>query len=159
MKFPAILLFVLSTTTFSAFAQMDARLFRYPDISNTQIAFVYGGDVWLVAKTGGLASRITSSPGEESFPRFSPDGTFLAYSANYGGNTDVYMLPLNGGLPKRITHNSFPDRMVEWHPDGKQLLIASRKESGSGRRATFGLFRRVPSQHRPSFEHGSDLFS
>lgn len=112
-------------------AQIDARLFRYPDVSQTQIAFVYGGDVWLVPKTGGTAMRLTSSTGEESFPRFSPDGKTLAFSATYEGNTDVYTMPAAGGVPMRLTWNAAPDRVVDWHPDGNKILIASGRESGT----------------------------
>ena len=61
-------------TAAPAFAQIDARMLRYPAVSRNQIAFVYAGDIWLVNKTGGPAVRLTSSLGEESFPRFSPDG-------------------------------------------------------------------------------------
>lgn len=75
---------VLLTTLLSSLttiAQIDARLFRFPHVSATQIAFVYGGDIWIVPKSGGTANRITSSTGEESYPRFSPDGKTLAFSA------------------------------------------------------------------------------
>ena len=116
----------------SAYSQLDARLFRFPDVSQTQIAFVYGGDIWLVPKTGGTAVRLTSSTGEESYPRFSPDGKTLAFSATYDGNTDAYTIPVNGGLPSRLTWNSMPDRVVDWHPDGKNLLIASPREGKVG---------------------------
>ncbi len=119
---------LLSLTTF---AQIDARLFRYPDVSATQIAFVYGGDIWIVPKTGGTANRITSSTGEESFPRFSPDGKTLAFSATYDGNTDVYTMPVTGGVPVRLTWNASPDRVIDWHPDGKRILFASGRESGT----------------------------
>src|SRR5215207_8290496 len=78
---------------------VDARMLRYPDVSATQITFVYAGDIWVVPKTGGVAVRLSSPRGEESFPRFSPDGTTLAYSANYDGNTDVYTVPAQGGDP------------------------------------------------------------
>ena len=61
-----------------ASAQIDARMLHYPAISKDQIAFVYAGDIWLVPKKGGSAVRLTSSAGEESFPRFSPDGTKIA---------------------------------------------------------------------------------
>ena len=94
-------------------AQIDARLFRYPDVSATQIAFVYGGDIWIVSKSGGTANRLTSSTGEEAFPRFSPDGKTLAFSATYDGNTDVYSMPVNGGVPVRLTWNATPDRVVD----------------------------------------------
>ena len=66
---------VISGLTSPAHAQIDARMLRYPAVSKSQIAFVYAGDIWLVAREGGSAFRLTSSPGEESFPRFSPDGT------------------------------------------------------------------------------------
>lgn len=112
-------------------AQIDARLFRYPDVSQSQIAFVYGGDVWIVPKTGGTAMKLTSSTGEESYPKFSPDGKTLAFSATYDGNTDVYTMPVSGGVPARLTWHAMPDRVVEWHPDGNRLLIASGRESGT----------------------------
>ena len=115
----------------TAFAQIDARLFRYPDVSATQIAFVYGGDIWIVSKTGGTANRITSSTGEESFPRFSPDGKTLAFSATYDGNTDVYTMPVTGGVPIRLTWHAGPDRVIDWHPDGKRILFASGREAGT----------------------------
>lgn len=131
MKKLISILYAAMVLHFTGLTQTDARLFRYPDVSAQQITFVYGGDVWLVSKQGGIAYKITSSPGEESFPRFSPDGNSVAYSANYNGNVDVYLLSLKGQGVKRLTYNSYPDRMVDWHPDGKSLLIASRKESGS----------------------------
>src|SRR6266545_7699202 len=88
-----------------ACAQIDARMLRQPSVSKDQIAFVYAGDIWLVPKKGGAAVRLTSSPGEESFPRFSPDGTKVAYSASYDGNVDVYVVPSTGGEPARLTHH------------------------------------------------------
>lgn len=117
----------------AASAAIDARLLRYPAVSATQIAFVYAGDVWLVPRDGGVAQRLSTPRGEESFPRFSPDGSLLAYSANYDGNTDIYVVPTSGGLPTRITYNPAPDRMLNWYPDGGSLLFASSRESGKDR--------------------------
>ena len=108
-----------------ASAQVDARMLRYPDVSATQIAFVYAGDVWLVAKTGGVAERLSTPRGEEEFPRFSPDGASLAYGADYDGNMDIYVVPTRGGLPTRVTHHPAPDRMLDWYPDGSTILFAS----------------------------------
>ena len=119
--------------------QINAKLMRYMDVSQKQIAFVYGGDIWLVDKEGGLAYQLTSSPGEESWPKFSPDGENLAYSANYNGNTDIYTLPVTGGIPHRVTYNASADRMIEWHPDGKQILFASARENGVSRLNQFFL--------------------
>src|SRR3981189_1456769 len=91
-----------------ASAQVDARMFRQPAVSADKIAFIYAGDIWLVPKTGGVATRLTSPLGEESFPRFSPDGTKLAYSADYDGNMDVYVVPTAGGGPGRAPPPSHP---------------------------------------------------
>jgi len=127
-----ILLAAMAALLFQfAHAQIDARLFRFPDVSAAQIAFVYGGDVWIVSKSGGTANRLTSSTGEEAFPRFSPDGKSLAFSATYDGNTDVYTVPVSGGVPVRLTWHSGVDRVVDWHPDGKRILFASPRESGT----------------------------
>ena len=118
-------------------AQTDARLIRYADVSDDQIAFVYGGDIWVMPKAGGTAMQVTHSPGEESWPRFSPDGNEIAYTAAYNGNADVYVMPASGGVPPRVTYQSHADRMVDWHPDGERLLFASRRESG---RQSFNQF-------------------
>ncbi len=112
------------------FGQISAKLMRYMDVSETRIVFVYGGDLWVVPKEGGTAMQITRSPGQESYPRFSPDGQSIAYTASYNGNLDVYVMPTSGGVPTRVTYASFPDRMIEWHPDGEHLLFASRREMG-----------------------------
>jgi tricorn protease len=117
----------------TASAQIDARMFRYPAVSKDQIAFVYAGDIWLVPKKGGTAVRLTSSPGEESFPRFSPDGTKVAYSASYDGNVDVYVVPATGGEPVRLTYHPMSDRVVGWTPDGQRVLFVSARESGRQR--------------------------
>ena len=123
----------------AAYGQVSAKLMRYMDVSDTQITFVYGGDIWVMPKEGGTAIQVTHSPGEESWPRFSPDGKFIAYTANYNGNADVYVMPAGGGVPTRVTYQSFGDRLVDWHPDGEHLLFASGRESGQGRINQFFL--------------------
>src|SRR5882672_5732645 len=120
-------------------AQINAKLMRYLDVSDTQITFVYGGDLWIMPKTGGQAVQITHSPGEESYPKFSPDGSEIAYSASYNGNSDIYAMPSKGGIPTRVTYASYPDRMIDWHPDGKRILFASKRETGTPRVNQFFL--------------------
>jgi tricorn protease len=108
---------------------LDARLMRQADVSATQIAFVYAGDIWVAPKRGGTAVRLSSPRGEESFPRFSPDGTLIAFSGNYDGNTDIYVVPASGGLPQRLTFHGASDRVIGWYPDGQSILFASQRES------------------------------
>ena len=130
---------LLSCLSLEAFAQVDARMLRYPDVSATHITFVYAGDIWVAPKDGGVASRLSSPAGQETFPRFSPDGSQIAFSGNYDGNTDIYVIPSMGGTPERITHHPMSDRMLDWHPDGKRVLYASSMESGKQRFSQFYL--------------------
>src|ERR1051325_3381091 len=81
----------------------STRLLRQPTVSRTEIAFVYAGDVWVAPRAGGDARRLTSFPGVESQPRFSPDGRPIASTGEYGGTQDVYVAPAAGGEPKRLT--------------------------------------------------------
>lgn len=128
IRITLISLFFLSTLSLSA--QISAKLMRYLDVSETQITFVYGGDIWVAPKAGGMAIPLTQSPGEESWPRFSPDGNSIAFTANYNGNLDVYVVPVGGGLPTRLTYASGTDRMVEWYPDGESILFAASRGLG-----------------------------
>jgi tricorn protease len=115
------------------FAQAEAGLYRYPDVSKTQIVFTYSNDLWVVPKEGGEAIKLSSPLGVESFPRFSPDGRTIAFTGNYDGNKDVYVIPVAGGIPIRLTSHGYPDRVVGWQPDGKRVLFASARESGRNR--------------------------
>src|SRR5881394_3175234 len=100
-----LILAALLAPAADAAAQVDARMFRYPAVSADKIAFVYAGDIWLAPKAGGTAIRLSSPAGEETFPRFSPDGTKIAYTADYDGNADVYVIPTTGGTPTRLTYH------------------------------------------------------
>lgn len=130
---------LLSLSALLVFAQTsqgkvpDALMLRFPDVSADRIVFVYAGDIWTVAKEGGLARQLSSPKGEEIFPKFSPDGQMIAFSGNYDGNTDVYVVPAVGGSPKRLTHHPDGDLVVEWYPDGRNILYRSRMKSPSYR--------------------------
>jgi len=128
-----LLLASFGLTAGAAYGQVDARMLRQPDVSETQITFVYAGDIWVVPKAGGVAQKLSSPPGEESFPRFSPDGSTIAFSGNYDGNTDVYTVPAMGGQPTRLTHHPMNDRIADWYPDGGGILYASSMASGRQR--------------------------
>ena len=126
--------FALAVTAQPTRTEMpDARMLRFADVSAESIVFVYAGDLWTVPRKGGLARKLSSPKGQELFPKFSPDGKFIAFSGNYDGNTDVYLMSATGGTPKRLTHHSAADLVVEWYPDGKQILYRSGMISPSHR--------------------------
>ena len=79
----------------------EGRLLRFPDIYRDKIAFMYAGDLWLASSAGGTARRITSHPGRELFPKFSPDGKWLAFTGQYDGNFNVYVMPSEGGQDRK----------------------------------------------------------
>jgi tricorn protease len=111
----------------------DALMLKFPDVSADKIVFVYAGDIWIVPKEGGIARQLSSPKGGELYPKFSPDGKKIAFSANYDGNTDVYIMPAEGGVPKRLTHHPDEDLVVDWYPDGKNILFRSKMMSPSPR--------------------------
>ena len=85
-------------------ADNDSRLMRFPDINNNLVAFVYSGDIWTVSSNGGDARRLTSHEGMELFPKISPDGNWIAFSAEYSGTRQVYVIPAEGGKPKQLIY-------------------------------------------------------
>src|SRR6185295_11617771 len=103
-----------------ALGQGKTLLLQKPTVSQKQIVFAFGGDLWIVAREGGVASRLTTGTGIETDPEFSPDGTMVAFTGQYDGNTDVYVVPASGGVPRRLTYHPNPDFVVGWSPDGKQ---------------------------------------
>jgi len=112
------------------FAQGPAQtLFREPTVSASQIVFAYGGDLWIVPRSGGNARRLTTDVGIESDPYFSPDGRWIAFTGQYDGNTDVFVVPAEGGVPKRLTYHPAADQASGWSPDGRSVLFSSNRGS------------------------------
>src|SRR6185295_1458350 len=99
------------------------RLLRHPTVSRDSVAFEYAGDLWVVARNGGQARRLTSTQGVELDPYFSPDGSQIAFSSTVAGNTDVYVVPTAGGDPKRLTYHPAIDRVRGWTPDGRNVIF------------------------------------
>ncbi|HEV8600341.1 MAG TPA: PDZ domain-containing protein [Gemmatimonadales bacterium] len=113
----------------SVLPAQGTRLLRHPTVSRELLAFQYAGDLWVVSRTGGQARRLTATPGVETDPRFSPDGTRIAFSATIAGNTDVYVVPAAGGDATRLTYHPGPDRVRGWTPNGKSIVFGSPRQS------------------------------
>jgi tricorn protease len=127
-----IVLSVVAAASLPAQSANQYALLRKPTISKTQIAFSYGGDLWVVDRNGGEARRLTSDIGIEIDPIFSPDGSMIAFTGEYDGNEDVYVIPTAGGIPKRLTSHPGSDQVVGWTRDGKRILFRSPRGSYAG---------------------------
>ncbi len=115
----------------------QTKLLRYPDIHGDQVAFVYAGDLWTAAASGGRAVRLTAHPGLELFPKFSPDGNWIAFTGQYDGDEQVYVVPTEGGEPKQLTFYpargplaprwGYDHQIYGWTPDGTSVLFRSTR--------------------------------
>jgi len=112
------------------------RLLRFADISKDKVVFAYAGDLWISPREGGAARRLTSHVGDELFPKFSPDGKWIAFTGEYDGNPDVYLISADGGEPKRLTFHPSNDIVLGWTPDGKNILFRSDRFSAPPNRFT-----------------------
>ncbi|MFC3199162.1 S41 family peptidase [Parapedobacter deserti] len=128
MKSP---LFILALLVFSltAFAQGDVRFMTYPALSpdGSTVVFSQGGDLWKADAGGGLATRLTAMDGSEIKPRISPDGKWLAFSANQSGNYNVYLMPLQGGEVVQLTHHEGHDEVDGWSWDSSTIYFTSTR--------------------------------
>ncbi|HUC55408.1 MAG TPA: PDZ domain-containing protein [Candidatus Cybelea sp.] len=154
MKFKSFrrLLLCLSVLLFAVLAAVSAKspvqaaadqvpdgptkLLRFADISRDKVVFAYAGDLWISSREGGAAKRLTSHVGDELYPKFSPDGKWIAFTGEYDGNPDVYVISAEGGEPKRLTFHPSNDMVLGWTPDGKDILFRSDRFSAPPGRYT-----------------------
>lgn len=121
------------TVTAKGINTNDTRMIAQPAISAGHIAFIYAEDLWVANTDGSQPRRLTVDEGIESDPYFSPDGSMIAFTAQYDGNTDVYTIPVGGGVPVRLTWHPGADLVRGFTPDGQRILFASQREVFSGR--------------------------
>lgn len=124
------------------------QLLRQPSIHQGQVVFSYANDLWKASTSGGSAIRLTSDIGYEMTPQFSPDGSMIAFTAEYDGNMDVYVIPSSGGEPKRITFHPSGDFVQGWTPNNKIIFRSDResKPTQSSHLFTIGLEEHFPSK-------------
>ena len=127
--FTAIILVLFSAPLTSGLAQEFQGLMRFPDVHENTVVFVLGEDIWTAPLTGGAATRITFHDGAERYPKFSPDGQWIAFTGEYDGNTDVYVMNRYGGQITRVTFHPLDDVVVGWHPVKNKILFSSNRSS------------------------------
>src|SRR5260370_6796705 len=108
-----------------ALSQAQVKLLRHPTYANGKVAFSYLGDLWIANENGSGAQRLTDNQARDVFPRFSPDGNWIAFSSNREGNYDVYVVAATGGKPRQLTFHSADDNVANWNPDRKGILFTS----------------------------------
>ena len=108
----------------------EARLIRYPHYYQGRVTFSYLGDIWVADEDGRNVQRLTVNRARDVYPRFSPDGKWIAFSSDRNGNLDVYIIPSTGGTPKQLTFNSAEDTVLNWTPDGRAVLFSSNRGEG-----------------------------
>lgn len=129
-------LFACCLLAFQAAAQ--TKLLRFPDIHGDKVAFTYAGDIWTASTSGGAATRLTTHPGMELFPKFSPDGQWIAFTGQYDGDEQVYVIPAAGGVPRQLTFYpsrgplpprwGYDNQVYGWTPDGKSIVFRSLRD-------------------------------
>lgn len=143
---PILIVFAAIT---SLQAADDARLMRYPHIGGDQVVFVYAGNIWTVPASGGDARQLTTHKGLELFPKLSPDGQWIAFSAEYSGSRQVYVMPAQGGSPRQLTwyndvgpmpqRGGFDNVILGWTNDSKKIFFRSNRTEYGDRMGKYFL--------------------
>lgn len=124
----------------TGFNDGQTKLLRFPAVSKSQVVFTHAGDLYTVPRSGGVARKLTQDIGYETFPRFSPDGSTIAFTGQYDGNSEVYTIPSSGGVPKRLTYTATlkrdelsdrmgPNNIVLTWKDNQEIIFRSRQYS------------------------------
>ncbi len=113
------------------FAYQERPLLRYPDVHENLVVFTHQNDIWKCSTEGGEAVRLTINDGDESYPKFSPDGKWIAFTGQYDGNSDVYIMDIYGGNITRLTYHPGRDIVIGWHPTQNKVLFRSGRKSYS----------------------------
>lgn len=108
----------------------EVKLVRHPHYHQGKVIFSYLGDIWIANENGAGVERLTDHKARDVYPRFSPDGQWIAFSSNRDGNYDVYVMPVAGGKPRQLTFHTGNDTVVGWSRDSRRILFESTRGQG-----------------------------
>ncbi len=138
VRIPGALSALVALALLAASAPAQTKLLRFPDIRGDKVVFCYAGDLWLAPSTGGTATRLTAHEGLELFPKFSPDGRWIAFTGQYDGDEQVYVIPASGGVPRQLTWYpargplparwGYDNQVYGWTKDSKRVLFRSMRD-------------------------------
>ncbi|MCV2885629.1 S41 family peptidase [Aestuariibacter sp. AA17] len=130
-------LLVATSVSSYAYQTQDTRLLRFADIHKDNVTFVYAGDIYIANHKTGDSQRLTDHIGFETFPKFSPDGSKIAFSAEYNGSRQVYVMNADGSDLKQLTYyndvgpmpprGGFDYRILDWTPDGEHVVFRANR--------------------------------
>ena len=89
-------------------------------------------ELWLLPPGGAPAKLTSLGDGRVEMPRWSPDGSRIAFSLTRRGNADIYVIDRDGGSLRRLTDAPAADRFPDWTADGKGVVFTSDR-SGARR--------------------------
>ncbi len=142
----AVAAFLSASVTIAAASPI--KLARHPDYHQGRVVFSYLGDIWIAQEDGSGARRLTDHRAREVYPRFSPDGQWVAFSSNRFGNYDVFVVSVQGGIPRRLTFHTGTDDVVGWSRDSRQVIFRAARGVGA--------FPNVATLHQISIQGGQE---
>ena len=139
---------LMSVTVVAVTTAAPIKLARHPDYHAGKIVFSYLGDLWVANEDGTGARRISDHTARDIYPRFSPDGKWIAFTSNRYGNNDVFVIPSEGGAAKQLSFHSGSDEVVGWSRDGKNVVFRASRG--------LGAFPNVVTLHQISIDGGQE---
>ena len=94
--------------------------------------------LWSIPAAGGEPKRLTTAPGTNNHPRWSPDGKTIAFVSSRGGSSQVWLLPVDGGEARQLTKLPIDVSGPIWSPQGDKIAFAAEVYPGHHARADGG---------------------
>ncbi|HEK86825.1 MAG TPA: peptidase S41 [Candidatus Aminicenantes bacterium] len=123
------IIFMSLASTVVGINTKDTAMLSRPAIGPDRLAFVYANQLWVADLDGKNPRQLTADMLIQGTPVFSPDGKWIAFSAEHDGNIDVYLMPAEGGRSRRLTWHPGPDLVQDFSPDSQFILFTSSRNA------------------------------